>query len=134
MTASLSMAKFWSQSSLTRFAFPHSSLRGLEFLCLLVLCPAPPEGKNIPKGTVKITRGPGEFKSFLLSVASTISPKLSVGQGFRWETIETLVLRRLVSPFTAGTRSTKSLCGKKRKKEMCFSCIWQREKNTFTLK
>lgn len=84
MTASLSTIKFWSQSNLARFAFPCSSLRDLEFLCLLVLCPPLPcpGGKYIPKGMVKITWGMGEFKSFLLFVASTISPKFSMGQGF----------------------------------------------------
>jgi len=90
--ACLCVTKLCSQSSLTPFAFPCSTLlRGLEFLpsartvpCLcpeLPLLPVP-KGNAIPRDMVTIACFLAEFKSSWLFAASTASHKFSMGLGF----------------------------------------------------
>lgn len=71
------------------------------------------KGETIPKGMVTIARFLGEFKISWLFVVSTTSYNFSMGRAFRWEAAETLMLCRLVTPFTASMHPTRLLCKKK---------------------
>lgn len=135
MTASLSVTKFCSQSSLTPFAFPYSTVsRGCEFVCLYSAqsCLFCLSLKAKPSLKAWLQLHAFWVNSKAPCCLSLVPPHTSsawdrVSDGRRQEPLRCVDLLHL----SLQARTPPNCWAKK---EPCFSCIWQHWKNMRTLK